>query len=95
MAKEIRWDEIKNQLLIIQRGLCFEDVLERLEQGKVLGAMQHPNTNKYPNQKIWVLELNGYICYMPFVETDTEIFLKTIIPSRRLHKAYTGGSHER
>lgn len=95
MAKEIRWDETKNQLLLIQRGLCFEDVLEQFEQGKVLGKMQHPNEDKYPNQKIFVLELKGYVCYVPFVETDTEIFLKTIIPSRKLHKKYKGGRHER
>ena len=95
MAKEICWDEIKNQLLLIQRGVCFEDVLQLMEQGKVLGKMQHPNQDKYPNQKIFVLELNGYVCYVPFVETDTEIFLKTIIPSRKLHKKYMGGSHER
>ncbi|NLD15757.1 MAG: BrnT family toxin [Gammaproteobacteria bacterium] len=95
MAKEIRWDETKNQLLLIQRGFCFEDVLELLEQGRVLGIMQHPNVEKYPNQRIFVLGLNGYVCYVPFVETDIEIFLKTIIPSRKLHKKYTGGSHER
>lgn len=94
MAKEIRWNETKNQLLLIQRGICFEDVLELLEQGKVLGKMKHPNKEKYSNQEIFILELKGYVCYVPFVETNDEIFLKTIIPSRKLHKKYRGGGHE-
>lgn len=95
MAKEIRWSEVKNQLLIMQRKLAFEDVLDVLERGEVLGVMQHPNREKYPHQRIFVVELKGYVCYVPFVESETELFLKTIIPSRKLHKELTGGSHER
>jgi len=88
MQKTIRWNEEKNQLLLIQRGLSFEMVLEKLEKGEMLGIEPHPNQEKYPNQRIFILELDEYICYVPFVENDEEIFLKTIIPSRRLHKKY-------
>jgi uncharacterized DUF497 family protein len=84
--KPIRWNEEKNQLLQLQRNLSFEAVLEKMEAGEINAKMRHPNQEKYPNQQIYVIELNDYICYVPFVETDDEIFLKTIIPSRKLTK---------
>ena len=88
MQKVIRWNEEKNQLLLLQRGLSFEMVLEKLENGEILGIEPHPNKEKYPNQRIFILEIAEYICYVPFVENSEEIFLKTIIPSRKLNKKY-------
>lgn len=92
LDKVINWNEEKNQLLKLQRGVDFEMVLDKLLAGKIVARKRHPNTKQYPNQKIFVLEIKGYICYVPFVESDDEIFLKTIIPSRKLHKE--GGEHE-
>ena len=69
-------------------------VLEKLLKGEILGRKSHPNKDKYPNQKIFILELDGYICYVPFVENKTEIFLKTIIPSRKLNKEHKGDRDE-
>ena len=86
--KEIKWDEEKNQLLQLTRGLSFEMVLDVLENEEILDVKLHPNRSKYPNQKIFVLKLNGYICYVPFVENESEIFLKMIVPSRKLNKEY-------
>ncbi|MBN2825842.1 MAG: BrnT family toxin [Campylobacterales bacterium] len=88
--KLIKWDEAKNQLLQLQRGVSFEDILEQLETEKIIARKVHPNSEKYPNQEIFVLKLNDYIYYVPFVESENEIFLKTIIPSRKLTKEYGG-----
>jgi len=33
-----------------------------------------------------VIELEGYIHYVPYVYDGDDIFLKNIIPSRKLHK---------
>ena len=90
VEKLIRWSEEKNQLLQIQRGLSFEMVLDKIEQQEILARRRHPDREKYPNQYIFIMELNGYICYVPFVENDKEIFLKTIIPSRKLKKEFRG-----
>lgn len=90
MDKVIRWDEAKNQLLQLQRGVSFEEVLELIEQGNILNRLMHPNHEKYPHQEIFVVELKGYIWYVPFVENEREIFLKTIIPSRKLVKEFGG-----
>ena len=70
-------------------------VLDKLLNGKIIARKSHPNNEKYPNQKIFVLEIKEYISYVPFVEDDNEIFLKTIIPSRKLHKKHKGeNNHE-
>ena len=90
MNKVIRWNEEKNQLLQIQRKLSFEMVVEKMESQDILARRSHPDTKRYPNQFIFVLELGEYICYVPFVENDEEIFLKTIIPSRKLNKEFKG-----
>jgi uncharacterized DUF497 family protein len=86
--KIIKWNESKNQLLKMQRGICFEDILEKIEKKEILGRKKHPNSNKYPNQMIFIFEIDEYIYYVPYVEDDKEIFLKTIIPSRKLTKEY-------
>lgn len=56
---------------------------------------EHPNQERYPGQKVLVVIIEGYAYLVPFVESDTEIFLKTIIPSRKATKQYVGGSHEK
>ena len=86
--KTIKWNEDKNQLLKIQRGVCFEDILDKIEAGEILGRKKHPNSNKYPNQMIFIFEIREYIYYVPYVEDDEMVFLKTIIPSRKLTKEY-------
>jgi len=88
--KTIRWNEEKNQLLVMQRGLSFEMVLDKIVNQEILERRSHPNKAQYPNQFIFILELRGYICYIPFVENDQEIFLKTIIPSRKLEREFKG-----
>ena len=95
MNKIIKWNEEKNQLLQIQRDLSFEMVLEKIAADKIIARRSHPNGEKYPNQQIFVLELKGYICYVPFVENEVEIFLKSIIPSRKLDKEFRGETDEK
>ena len=94
MNKVIRWNEEKNQILQIQRGISFEMVLDKIEADEILAKRSHPNRSKYPRQKIFVLEIEGYICYVPFVENDNEIFLKSIIPSRKLDREFRGEKDE-
>ncbi|MBD3816771.1 MAG: BrnT family toxin [Halothiobacillus sp.] len=93
--KQINWSPDKNQQLIEERGLCFEDIVFALQQGKLLDDMRHPNTAKYPNQRLFVVDLDGYIHLVPYVENEHEIFLKTIIPSRKATKQYLGTAHEK
>jgi len=88
--KTIRYSLEKNELLKEQRDISFEDVILALESGKLLDDIEHPNKEKYPNQNIFIIliEIKNYVYLVPYVEDDTSIFLKTIIPSRQMNKIY-------
>lgn len=62
-----------------------------IEAGDEVDLFGHPNQERYPNQKILVVLIEGY-AYLPFVESAEEIFLKTIIPSRKATRQYLGES---
>jgi hypothetical protein len=63
---------------------------------KILDIIKHPNSKKYPDQKIFIIDIDDYCYLIPFVENNDEIFLKTIFPSRKYTKKYKGGkNHER
>ena len=53
-----------------------------------------PNRSKYPDQKIFVVEVDEYVHLVPFIEDENEIFLKRIIPSRKMTKKYLGDKNE-
>ena len=79
----------KNRLLIEERGISFEEVILVIEEGGILDILPHPNSDKYPNQKIYVLNINNYVHLVPFVRQDAyHVFLKTIFPHRKLTKQY-------
>lgn len=79
----------KNQFLIKERGISFEAIITAISEGAIIDILPHPNLDKYPNQKIYVLNINDYVYLVPFVEKDKEtIFLKTIFPHRKLTKQY-------
>ena len=88
--KVVNWNAEKNQELINTRGVSFVDVVFYLQQGEILDDLEHPNPEKYSNQRIFVLEIDEYVYLVPYVEDKNEIFLKTIIPSRKATKQYLG-----
>lgn len=88
--KKIRWNEEKNKLLQNERGISFEDVVFQMSAGNILDTVEHPNKEHYPNQQIHVIKIEKYAYLVPFVESENEIFLKTIIPSRKATKTYLG-----
>ncbi len=81
--KSFRWPSDKNELLKVERGISFEDITVAVEAGALLEVVPHPNPQKYPRQKVMVVDVAGYAYLVPFVEEDEHFFLKTIIPSRK------------
>ena len=81
--KPFRWSPDKNDLLKQERGVSFEDITVAVEAGALLEIVPHQNPNRYPRQKIMVVEVACYAFLVPFVEEDDHFFLKTIIPSRK------------
>ena len=88
--KPIDWNSEKNQQLIEERGISFEDVIFYLQSDGLLDDIAHPNQVKYPDQKVFVVEIDRYAYLVPYVETKEIIFLKTIIPNRKATRKYLG-----
>lgn len=92
--KTFRWNAEKNELLAKQRGITFEEIVQCIESGARVIETNHPNPEKYPNQKILIINVDGYAYLVPFVQEEEYTFLKTIIPSRKATKKYLGENHD-
>lgn len=77
-------------MLKAERGIGFEDIIEAVDGGGLLDVVEHPDQQKYPGQKIYVVSALGYVYLVPYVTDAKGIFLKTIIPSRKARKMYQG-----
>src|SRR3990167_11190928 len=83
------FDPDKNLKLKQERGISFEEVIMAIEEGHLIDLIDHHNTNKFKHQKIYVVEIEGYVYLVPFViKNIQQVFLKTIFPSRKLTKKY-------
>lgn len=80
------WDEIKNESLKRERDISFEEVVFWIENDGLLKVEDHPNQQKYPGQRIYIVCIEAYVYLVPFVEQNGIVFLKTIIPSRKATK---------
>lgn len=88
--KIYNWNREKNATLKAERNISFEEILFHIQNGNELDIYPHPNQMLYPNQKISVVAIDNYVYLVPYVESAQEIFLKTIIPSRKATKKYLG-----
>ena len=92
--KYFSWNPEKNELLKAERQVSFEDVVFYIERGFLLDVLEHSDQEKYKGQKILVVQMNDYVYLVPFVEDDHNVFLKTVIPSRKATKQYLKGSEK-
>ena len=87
-VKYFSWNPDKNEWLKTERHISFEEILFYIEQGGLLDIVEHPNPEKYKGQRIFIVNVDNYAYLVPFVETDAEVFLKTVIPSRKATQRY-------
>jgi uncharacterized DUF497 family protein len=92
--KQYVWDEQKNEKLIRERGVSFEDMIQAIAGGGLLDIIRHPNTVRYPHQNIYVVRMAGYIYLVPHEEIGGKIRLMTIIPSRKARRKYFPGGEK-
>ena len=92
MVKTFDWSPEKNEQLITERGVSFEDAIFFLMNNGLLDDIEHPDPARYPNQRIFIVDIAGYVYLVPYVETNDCIFLKTMIPSRKATRKYIGGA---
>jgi len=88
--KSINWNTEKSVALKASRGICFEDVIFYIERGEILDDYLHPNQRAYPGQRIVVISFANHAYLVPYIESEEELFLKTIIPSRKATQRYLG-----
>jgi len=89
MEKAFDWDNEKNKKLIKERKISFEAIVSLIESGNIISTVT--GKGKYTHQKQFIVEMNRYIYVVPFVENDQRVFLKTIIPSRKLTRKFLSG----
>ena len=89
--KYFEWDNEKNERLKKERGISFEEIVFHIERGDILDILEHPNQEKYKGQQVFVVNVEGYVYLVPFLETENKVILKTIIPSRKATKKYLRG----
>jgi hypothetical protein len=85
------WNDDKNELLKKLRGASFEQVVLAIVSGDLVDRVKHPNPEKYPNQRVFLVKIEDYIYSVPYIEDDEKIFLKTIIPNSKATKKHLGG----
>lgn len=82
------WNKDKNLWLKKVRGITFSDIVYQISCGNLLDIIQHTNPEKYPDQKIFIVNIGNYIYLVPFIESKDTIFMKTIVPSRKMTRKY-------
>jgi uncharacterized DUF497 family protein len=92
VVKTFDWSPERNEQLITERGVSFEDAIFFLMNDGLLDDIEHPDPARYPNQRIFIVDIEGYAYLVPYVETNESIFLKTMIPSRKATRNYLGGA---
>lgn len=86
--KPFRWSAEKSLVLESDRAITFERIVIAISDGGVLDVYEHPNRERYPQQRILVVRCDDYAFLVPYVEAEDHLFLKTIIPSRKATRDY-------
>ena len=86
--KTLLWSAEKDEWLRRERDIGFEDIEEALGQGKLLADTPHPNQERFPRQRVLIVEVRDEVYVVPYVSHESEIFLKTIYPSRKARRIY-------
>ena len=84
----IIWDKNKNEWLILNRKISFEEISDKILNGDYLEILENPTKE---NQLYFIMKLNNYTWIVPFlINQNNQLVLKTAFPSRKFHKKYGG-----
>ena len=81
--QDYSFDPQKNAWLIQERGISFEQIIVLIESSTLIQVLEHPNAERYPNQLLYEVDVDGYVHVVPVVREGLILFLKTIYPSRK------------
>ena len=83
----VNWNREKAEELRAKYGISFEEMLDQILLGEAR-SFPHPNPERYPNQRIYVVFIEDYTYVVPYVENEAGMFLKTLYPSRKAKRDY-------
>ena len=92
MQNVFYWNSDKNEQLVKARGISFEVIIAHIAEGNVLAVI--PGHGKFKHQKQLIVLVNQYVYIVPCVEDQDKVYLKTIIPSRKMTKRFLLGDSE-
>ncbi len=82
----IIWDKNKNEWLILNRKISFEEISDKILNGDYLEILENPTKE---NQLYFIMKITNYTWIVPFIiNQNNQIVLKTAFPSRKFHKKY-------
>jgi len=85
---EFEWNPKKDEFLKKKRGISFKEISKLITSENLIAVRKHPNPQKYPNQKIFIVNISGYAWVIPFERRGNKLRLITAYPSRKLTKIY-------
>jgi hypothetical protein len=89
---DYRFDPRKDALLRATRGRGFVEIIALIEAGHLLDVVAHPNQMRYPGQEIALVDVEGYVYQVPFLQVDpTTRDLRTIYASRKATRDHRKG----
>jgi hypothetical protein len=91
---ELAWNPAKDDELLARYGVGFKEVAAALRDRRLLANAPHFNVQKYPHQKMLVIEIDNYAWVVPYVQDSGIAFLKTMYPSRQYTAIYLQGGHD-
>ena len=87
---EYDWMPDKDEWLRRNRGVSFDDVVYHLEHGGFLADIPHPNRERHPGQRLYVVHIDEYVYLVPFYRDGDVESLRTVYPSRKYTRDYLG-----
>ena len=82
----IIWDKEKNEKLILERNISFDEISQMIMDDQYIDIIENPVRE---GQMYFVMEIQDYTWIVPFIiDEDDNIVLKTAYQSRKYHKKY-------
>jgi uncharacterized DUF497 family protein len=84
----IIWDKKKNEKLMLERNISFDEISQMIIDGKYLDIVENPVRE---GQMYFVMDMQEYNWIVPFlIDKEDNIVLKTAFQSRKYHRKYKG-----
>lgn len=84
---DYRWDPAKDEWLRQTRSFGFADVVQAIRDNRLIADVPNPSIS-YLNQKMLIVEIDGYAIGVPYIAENGIRFLKTAFPSRKLKRQF-------